>query len=292
MNLQGEPLRVGHHVHAAERELRPETVAFYRETFRDEHPCYRESSPSGGPIAPPLLFHSEVYLHPERWYLKNIVGNLHTRQEWMLFRPLQTGRRIHTRSTVVERYRKRSRDCVVNEVDYTDAEGQLLVRGRTHQSFLAEEPPAEGGFVVDKAAARAKKGRPVGEGPGEEIEPVELLVDESTCWRFSGPHRSYHTDRDEARKFGFPEIVVQGMLSTCLISQTLANAFGEGWFAGGRMDVKLINVAWAGESLLARGKVREEFSEGSARRRVLEVWVEKADTERTPVTVGTASALV
>ncbi|MHC4506795.1 MAG: MaoC/PaaZ C-terminal domain-containing protein, partial [Planctomycetota bacterium] len=168
----------------------------------------------------------------------------------------------------------------------------LLIRGRTHQSFLAEQRPQDGGFVVDQSTARQKKPRSVGEGPGEEVESVELLVDELTCWRFSGPHRNYHTDRDEARKLGFPEIVVQGMLSTCLISQAMANAFGEGWFAGGRMDVKLINVTWAGERLLARGKFREELSEGSARRRVLEVWAEKADPQRTPVVVGTASALI
>jgi acyl dehydratase len=292
MNLQGEPLRVGHHVHAAEREVEPETVAFYRETFRDDHPCYREGSPSGSPIAPPLLFHSEVYAHVERWYLKNIVGNLHARQEWMLFQPLRPGARILTRSTVVERYRKRSRDCIVNEVDYMDGEGRLLVRGRTHQSFLAEQLAEDSGFVVDKSSAREKKARPVGEGPGEEIEPVELLIDEPTCWRFSGPVPNYHTDRDEARKLGFPEIVVQGMLSTCLISQAMANAFGEGWFAGGHMDVKLINVAWAGERLLAKGKLREELSEGSLRRRVLEVWAEKVDAAQTPVVVGTATALI
>lgn len=292
MNLQGEPMRVGHHVHVAEREVSAERVAFYRETFRDDHPCYREGGSFGGSIAPPLLFHSEVYAHVERWYLKNIVGNLHTRQEWMLFHPLSPGARVHTRSTVVEWYEKRNRDYVVNEVDYNDDLGRLLLRGRTHQSFLAEKIPAEAGFVVDRSSAREKKIRPVGEGPGEEIEPVELLVDETTCWRFSGPVPSYHTDREEARKLGFPEIVVQGMLSTCLISQAMANAFGEGWFAGGRMDVKLLNVLWGGERLRARGKVREESPEGSSRRKVLEVWAEKDDEDRTPVTVGIASALL
>jgi acyl dehydratase len=291
MNLLGERLRVGHHVHTAERVVSPETVSFYRDTFRDDHPYYRETSPFGEPIAPPLLFHSEVYAHPERWYLKNLVGNLHAQQEWMLFSPLRPGTTVRTRSTVVERYRKRNRDYVVNETDYADAEGRLLVRGRTYQSFLAEQGSAERGFVVDKGSAREKKRRPVGEGPGEEIEPVEILVDEKTCWRFSGPHRTYHTDREQAHKFGFPEIVVQGLLSTCLISQVMGNAFGEGWFAGGRMDVKLVNVLWAGERVRARGKLREELPEGADRRRLVEVWVEKEDADRTPVTVGIASAL-
>jgi acyl dehydratase len=272
MNLMGEPLRVGDLVQVDERDVSPDTVAFYCDTFGDHHAYYEGETPFGGAIAPPLLYHSEVYANVPRWYLKNLVGNLHAAQEWYLFAPLRPGRRVRTRSTVIERYRKRDRDYVVNEVDCSDEEGRLLVRGRTHQSFLAETPEAGDGFVVD--------------------EKTELLVDREVCWRFSGPGRNYHTDPEEARKFGFPNIVVQGMLSTCLVSQLMANAFGEGWFAGGRMNLKLTNVLWADERIRARGKVQEEVLEGSLRRRSLEVWVEKDDPERTVVSVGSASALV
>lgn len=317
MNLLGSPLRVGDLVHTADSEVTPETVAFYLDTFGDRHPFYLGGSPFDGPIAPPLLFHSDVYRHVERWYLKNVVGNLHARQEWLLFAPLRPGQRVHTRSTIVERYRKRNRDYVVNEIDYSDEKGRLLVRGRTHQSFLAEAHAVEGGFVVDRQSAGRKERRPPGEGPGQEIAPLELVIDRTTCWRFSGPGANYHTDAAEARKLGFPEIVVQGMLSTCLLSQLMARTFGEGWFAGGRMDVNLVNVLWAGERVRARGKLRDEVPEGCDRRRVLEVWVEKqheqasssaesedvSDAESSkrqksdatgwiPVTVGTASARV
>jgi acyl dehydratase len=292
MNLMGEPLRVGDLVHVEEREVSPDAIAFYRDTFADRHPYYDGATPFDGAIAPPLLFHSEVYRNAARWYLKNLVGNLHAAQEWYLLAPLRPGRRIRTRSTVVERYRKRNRDYVVNEVDCSDEEGRLLVRGRTHQSFLAETPEPSGGFVVDEKTSSKKRQRPVGEGPGPEIEPVELLVDREVCWRFSGPGRNYHTDPEEARKLGFPRIVVQGMLSTCLVSQLMGNAFDDGWFAGGRMDLKLTNVLWSDERIRARGKVREEVPEGSLRRRLLEVWVEKDDPERTVVSVGAASALV
>ena len=238
-----------------------------------------------------MLFHSEVYRHVPRWYLKSLVGNLHARQEWLLFAPLRPGERISTRSTVVERYRKRDRDYVVNEVDYSGADGELRVRGRTHQSFLAEVP-TEAGFVVDRGSAARKPSRPVGQGGGPELDPVELLVDREVCWRFSGPNRSYHTDPDEARKLGFPAIVVQGMLSTCVLSQVMAGEFGDGWFAGGRMDVKLTNVLWADERVVGRAVLREEIPEGQGLRREFELWLEKADPQCSVVAVGTASALV
>ena len=289
MNLLNEPVQVGDLVHTAERTADAKTVEFYADTFGDRNPAYR------GPdaLVPPLLFHSEVYEHTSRWYLKRLVGNLHTRQEWLLFAPIALGSTVHTRSTVVERYRKRDRDYVVNEVDYCDADGRLLVRGRTHQSFLAEEPGRGAGFVVDQRSAGKKARRAGGEdGSGPELEPVELTVDLETCWRFSGPAASYHTDREAARKLGFPDVVVQGMLSTCLLSQLMGNAFGPGWFAGGRLDVKLTNVLWGGESVRARGVPREDSPEGARVRRHLEVWVEKDDAKRTVVTVGSASALL
>jgi acyl dehydratase len=287
VNLKGEPVRVGDLVHTAKRPVSPEVIAFYCDTFRDRNPLYARDG-----LAPPLLYHSEVYSHIDRWYLRRLVGNLHARQEWLLFAPLRAGTTLATRSMVVERYRKRDRDFVVNEVDYCDSEGRLLVRSRTHQSFLAErKPDEEQGYVVDRESAAKKARRPLGEGDGAELAPVELEVDLATCWRFSGPARNYHTDREEAKKLGFPDVVVQGMLSTCLVSQLMANAFGRGWLAGGRMDVKLVNVLWGGERVRARGKVRGEEAEGLARRTSVEVWVEKDDASRTPVVVGEASAL-
>ena len=59
-----------------------------------------------------------------------------------------------------------------------------------------------------------------------------------------------------------------------------------------RMDLKLVNVLWAGERVRARGRLAEESQEGTRRRRQLDVWVEKCDEAATPVVVGTASALV
>src|SRR4029079_1376041 len=86
----------------------------------------------GRRCAPALLFHSEVY-RSLAWYLPNIFGNLHARQEWELFAPLERNATVRTRTTVVERYRKRDREYVVGEVLLTDADGRWLQRSRTHQ---------------------------------------------------------------------------------------------------------------------------------------------------------------
>jgi hypothetical protein len=289
MNLKGEPAFVGRHCGSNTYDVTRELVDFYALALDDPSPLHAE-------LAPSLLFHSECYKFVGEWYLKNLFGNLHAQQDWELFGAIPLAGRVRTRSTIVERFHKRGRDYVVNEVDVADAsDGRLLVRGRTFQSFLPARPerepePGEGSFVVDEASARRKPARPpFPTASGPDLAPVKKTVDERRCWMFSGPGRNYHTDREQARKLGFPNIVVQGMMSTCFAAQVMQDAFGEGWVVGGKMSLKLTNVLWVDESVTARGKVREEVAEGERVRAHCDVWVEKDDGTR--IALGSASAL-
>src|ERR1700733_1420436 len=81
-------------------DITPEFVAKYIAGTGDDNPWYRGDSPLGGPIAPALVLYDAVY-RTLGWYLPNIFGNLHTRQEWELFAPVKVGERLTTRSVVV-----------------------------------------------------------------------------------------------------------------------------------------------------------------------------------------------
>jgi acyl dehydratase len=285
MNLRGEPAHVGRHCGTSRYDVTEAVVAFYADALDDRHPAWKE-------FAPPLLHHSECYKHVLEWYLRNLFGNLHGRQEWWCFAPIRVGSRVATRSTIVDRYDHRGRNWVVNETDLCDAEdGRLLVRGRTHQSFLpprsADEKP---GFVVDRGTAKAKAPAPAfPTATGPDLPSVSKTVDLRRCWMFSGPAKTYHTDKEQAEKLGFPNVVVQGMMSTCFVSQVMHDHFGPGWLQGGRMDVKLVNVLWVDETVTARARIKDETREGQKTRVHCEVWVDKQDGTR--VLAGEASAL-
>ena len=286
MNLQGQPAYVGRFCGSRLHDITPESVDFYLDALGGRAEDYRET-------APPLLHHSECYAFVGEWYLKNLFGNLHAQQDWELFAPIPVGGKVRSVSTITERYSKRGRDYVVNETDLFDAETQaLLVRGRTHQSFLPNNPDqgGDGEFVVDQKSAEKKQARPpFPTATGEDLPSVEKTVDERTCWMFSGPGRNYHTDKAEAQKIGFPTIVVQGMMSTCFLSEVMHQTFGPDWLTGGKMSIKLTNVLWVDEHVVARGKVRESVLEGTRERVHCDVWVEKTDGTR--IALGTASAL-
>jgi acyl dehydratase len=285
VNLLGQPATVGRHCGSNTYEITRVVVDFYADALDDHSPLYRD-------VAPPLLHHSECYKFAGEWYLANLFGNLHAQQDWELFGAIPMGGRVRSRSTIIDRFSKRGRDYVVNETDLCDAEsGRLLVRGRTYQSFLPPKKEAgAGGYVVDEGTAKKKTPwPPFPTATGPDLAPVKKTVDARRCWMFSGPGKNYHTDLEQAQKLGFPNIVVQGMMTTCFVSQVMQDAFGLGWLEGGKASLKLTNVLWVDESVTVRGKIREELPEGTQTRVHCDVWAEKDDGAR--VTLGSASAL-
>ncbi|HEX4210649.1 MAG TPA: MaoC family dehydratase N-terminal domain-containing protein [Candidatus Binataceae bacterium] len=271
-----------------EFEITPHAIENYIAATGDDHPWYRGASPLGRSLAPALVLHSVVFRNHD-WYLPNIFGNLHARQQWEGFAPICAGDRLHSRSFITDRYQKRDREYVVNEVLIFDHEGRIVQRSRTHQSFLIGQDAA-GGLAVDrsreKSSARVFE---VGTRGGETLSAPRRTVSQAMCMAFSGPGRNYHTDSEEARKLGFPDIVVQGMLSVCLIAEMMTKRFGLGFMIGGRFDLRLVNVLWAEETTAPHGRVLERNREGDRTRAEVEVWTEKADGTKT--IVGTASAL-
>jgi len=288
MVMRRDEVYVGRDFGGHRIEVTPELVRHYAASVDDQNPWYFGDSPFGAPVAPALVLHSDVYRYGG-WYLPNVYGNLHAKQEWELFHPITVGDVVTTRSLIVDRYVKRDREYVVNEVSCFGPDGRILNRGRTHQSFLLGE--ATQGVVVDKEREKRSDRRfALDEGPAlEELAPLTKDVTLEMCDRFSGPARNYHNDIEEARKLGFPDIVVQGMMSLCFLSELLTRRFGAGWYLGGRMSVNLVNVLWQKEQVICRGTVREVTQEGARRRAHLQVWCEKPDGTKT--VVGTASAL-
>jgi len=288
--FEAKEVYVGRDFGGTEYEITPDAIENYIAATGDDRPWYHAKSPTGYSIAPALTVHSAVFRTFE-WYLPNVYGNLHARQEWEGFSPIRVGETLHSRSVIVERYTKRDREYVVNEVLLMGADGRVVQRSRTHQSFLIENAPAGGnGFAVDrdreKSSARVFK---VGDRGGEAIAAPMRTISQAMCMAFSGPGVNYHTDAEAARKLGFPDIVVQGMWSVCLIAEMMTQRFGLGFIVGGKLDLRLVNVLWVDETSGPHGRIIERRPEGRRSRAVVEVWCEKADGTKT--IVGTASAI-
>lgn len=270
-----------------ETTVTQEMVDAFAESVGDHNPWYSGPSPFGGPVVPALFFHSLPFQH-QGWFLSNRHGTLFAKQEWEFFHPVMVGQTVRSHTIVVDRYHKRAREYVAAATHIFDDQYRLLAQARTHQSFVSEA----GGEVLSKDAAAAKAAqRREAETSGYlgEIAQVRKQVTPEMCLIFSGPGRNYHNDLEEARKLGFPDIVVAGPYSVCFLGEALTNAFGEGFLAGGRLSMNLVNVLWASEPVTTHGFIDARTPEGAGERVHLNVAVDKDDGSRT--IVGTASAL-
>ena len=260
----------------------------YVSALQEPNPLYVVESATEGAFAPSLILHSEVYEN-RSWYLPNVKGFLHTKQEFDLFSPLMANEQVTTHTFVADRYTKRDRDYVVCESLVLGSDRRVCVRGRTHQSFLKSQV---GQVTQQEVKGSIREGRRfvVGEGQAlEELPVLERKVDMKMCLHFSGPRVNLHNNLESARARGFPTVLVQGMFSVCLLSELLTRRFGRGWMEGGKITVSLVNPVWVDEVVSAHARITHRQDEGARFRASLEVWCTKGDG--TVTVVGVASAL-
>ena len=280
---------VGKYLGERRIEVTPDLVARFRAGSADENPWYFGPSPFGPPVAPALFGSHEPWRFPG-WYPPEVRGALHSKQEWDLFAPIPVGSSIVSRAVVAERYLRRDRHVVVNEVQLADPAGRPHARGRTHMSFPLHQPE---GFVVDQQRERdpARGIRPPSVGTAlESIDGEAQLLTPELCLAATDGRDNYHSNPEIAHEWGFPAVVVQGVFNANLVSALMTGRFGEGWFAGGRLRMSFVNVIWQGDTVRARIALRRLEEEAPRQRAECEVWVEKADG--TVTAIGTASAVV
>src|SRR5271156_1274748 len=145
-HIEAGESQVGRDTGSYDWEITPALVRTYIDGTGDDNPWYTSDSPLGGPIAPALILHSAPFRSID-WYLPNVYGNLHAREECDFFAPVMVGEKMRTRGLIADRYVKRDREYLVNETLVLISDGRIVARQRVHQSFLIENG---GGLAVDK----------------------------------------------------------------------------------------------------------------------------------------------
>lgn len=288
LSVELSEIPVGKYLGERRVEVTPDLVARFAAGCQDANPWYTGRSPFGGPVAPALIGSHEPWRFPG-WYPMEVRGALHSRQEWDLFEPVPLGSEYVARAVVAARYPRRDRHVIVNEVTLANRDGRPHARGRTHMSFLVSQPE---GFVVDAGRER-RADRRIAPAEAPVVEMVEGESHHLTpelCLAATDGRDNYHSNPEIARQWGFPAVVVQGVFNANLVSALMTRRFGEGWYRGGHLDLRFVNVIWGGDTVAARVAVREVVDELPRRRALCEAWVAKADGTLTAI--GSASAVL
>ena len=281
-----DEVTIGKELGALDLTITDEMVQQYIKGLDEPNAWYTTDSPFGGPVAPAIIF-QDVSSRFKGWYLPNLYGNLWRQQSWELHAPVRVGQTLTCRARVADRYAKRDREIVAQEVTLHDAAGQLVARGVHHQSFL----PSKTAGGVELRDAKAKEGAKQHAAPTGE--PLSLQLKKTftaeMCDHFFYASRNYHNDKAESEKLGFNDVVVGGRMTLSCITEFMTRQFGQGFYQGGQLDIKFTNVLWLNEPFTTSGMITGRSQEKGATRAHVAISCKKADG--TKIIVGTASAL-
>jgi len=98
-----------------ELTITDEMVQHYIKGLDEPNPWYTAASPFGGPVAPVIIY-QQADSEFKGWYLDNLFGNLWRRQEWEIHAPTCVGQVLRCSARVADRYRRRDRDVVAQEM--------------------------------------------------------------------------------------------------------------------------------------------------------------------------------
>src|SRR5207245_6452265 len=109
----------------------------------EPNPWYTTASPFGGPVAPVIVY-QQADSEFKGWYLDNLFGNLWRRQEWEIYAPTRVGQVLRCSARVADRYRRRDREIVAQEMWVRDAAGDPGRRRGRAPRFLGGQAAAPG----------------------------------------------------------------------------------------------------------------------------------------------------
>lgn len=128
---------------------------------------------------------------------------------------------------------------------------------------------------------------------GDELNPVRKQITQEKINQYaeaSGDFNPLHIDPDFAKGTFYGGTIAHGLLSLAYISEMMTKAFAKGWLAGGKLTVSFLAPVRPGDTITARGLVKQKKEEGGQRQVVCEVYCENQKGEK--VVFGEASAIL
>jgi 3-hydroxybutyryl-CoA dehydratase len=127
---------------------------------------------------------------------------------------------------------------------------------------------------------------------GDEFAPLIKKMTQEKINAYCSTAEDYnpiHVDLEYAKTTPFKGTIAPGYQYMAYISELMAREFGEGWYIGGSMDLRLTKPVRPGDTLFTRAKVVEKKEGDEGRLVICDVRISNQNAE--DVIVGRAAAL-
>ncbi|MHB1314895.1 MAG: FAS1-like dehydratase domain-containing protein [Christensenellales bacterium] len=278
-------------------------IKSYAFTQDDYNPWYfTDNNPFGKRIAHASLLADHLLALFLTVYNPNTVIGLHTQEELWFCNPLYAGEKVTIKGEYVDKYEKRGKGYIVMEADARGEDGRVIVKHRGVEimrilasSITKKTAVVEGDVVTgeyDKSIPEAKtatKDIAIGT-PTAHLTKI-TYPEQSQVYAWVGKYfENIHNNINMAKKGGYKDLVVQGLMQTSYITEMLTNFFGASWFTTGYQKTKMTQHVLVNEPLTIRGVVKDKTVENGRTKLHLHVWVENEKGEMT--VLGWANAFV
>jgi 3-hydroxybutyryl-CoA dehydratase len=127
---------------------------------------------------------------------------------------------------------------------------------------------------------------------GDEFAPLIKKMTQEKINAYCSTAEDYnpiHVDLEYAKTTPFKGTIAPGYQYMAYISELMAREFGEGWYIGGSMDLRLTKPVRPGDTLFTRARVVEKKEENRGRQVICDVRISNQNNE--DVIIGRAAAL-
>lgn len=127
---------------------------------------------------------------------------------------------------------------------------------------------------------------------GDEFPPLIKKMTQEKINAYVSTAEDYnpiHVDVEYAKTTPFKSTIAPGYQYMAYISELMAREFRQGWYVGGKLDLKLTKPVRPGDLLSTRARVVEKIEEDQKKVVICEVRITNQNNE--DVMVGTAEAL-
>ncbi|MBW2094344.1 MAG: hypothetical protein JRI80_05600 [Deltaproteobacteria bacterium] len=123
---------------------------------------------------------------------------------------------------------------------------------------------------------------------GFELPAVEKKISDKKIYKYSNRYTGtfvdmIHIEKEAAKKFGFPDLVLQGTQAANYAHEMLFKVYREHAINDSKIQVSFIKPVLAGETLTVRGRVKEVLKEASKADITVELWSEDSAGDKTMV---------
>lgn len=130
---------------------------------------------------------------------------------------------------------------------------------------------------------------------GYELPAVTKKITDESIYnyslRYSGTYvKMIHTDKDSAKRLGFPGLVLQGSQTLDYTNEMLFKVYGKRVIDNCTLNAVFTKPVLSGDTITVKGKVREKKQEASDACVIVDIWVENKSQEK--VMLGDATIYI